>query len=305
MKRFRYLALLLALLCLLNACATAPVQSESIPTESQTLPETTEAPTTEETQPVPETTETTAPPETEPPTEPAVDVARELIRCGDYESALALLEYEEGEEAELLRLRAQLGDLEEGEQVTFGHYEQDNDLENGAEKIVWVVLAVDGEMALLLSLSCLDTQPYHSKETKITWADSYIRGWLNGEFCDAAFSATEQQLLAEALLENKDNPTYRIPGGEDTLDRVFLLSLDEVNTYLPKSLRYAHVTEYAYAQGCYRNASLNGWWWLRSPGVYSRDAAYIDSVAKVSVYGYVVDRPGWAIRPAVWIDLSV
>ena len=48
-----------------------------------------------------------------------------------------------------------------GSSVYFGSYEQDNDTEDGAEPIEWLVLAVDNDKALLLSRYALDCQPYN------------------------------------------------------------------------------------------------------------------------------------------------
>lgn len=299
MKKVKLMLLLLAILCVLCACGQSkPEQTEEPPAETYvTEPDTeaeTAAPTEEPTEP------------TEPTQRPAVEVAREMIQNGQYQDAIAQLETEESEEADLLRLRAGLGNVKAGDQLILGHFEQDNDMGNGAEEIIWVVLAVEDQKAFLLSLSCLDTQPYHDVfDGRTTWEGSTLRAWLNGEFHDAAFSETEQKIIAETELVNLDNPDYHTPGGENTLDRVFLISLDEARTYLTKELLYAKVTPYAAGRDCYKNATGNGWWWLRSPGVYSRDAAYISAVGDISDYGYVIHRKGWAIRPAIWIDLNV
>lgn len=300
MRKIRYICLLLVIVCALCACQEmAEEQHESTAPETQTAEPTQESVETAPTETVPE--ETPAPTE-----QPATEKARELIQNGDYQAALELLETEEDEEAAVLRLRAGLGDVSVGDQVILGRFEQDNDTENGAEEIEWIVLERDGDKALLLSLFCLDTQPYFNvADVPVTWAESTLRAWLNGEFCNAAFSETEKLLLEETELVNSDNPTYGTPGGENTPDRVFLLSLEEAESYLTDELRLAPVSQYAAGRGCYDNASGNGWWWLRSPGVYGRDAAYISAVGKVSVYGYIVHRSGWAVRPAIWIYLSV
>lgn len=300
LNRIRCFFLALMVICLLCACTAPAAQPDGTQVTEARLPE----PTGESTEPTQETTE----PETEAPTEPPVaDTAREMIRLGEYQEAYDLLQTaEETEEIRYLKLRAEIGEVTEGGMVILGSYEQDNDHENGGEPIAWVVLKTDGDKAMLLSLSCLDTQPYHDViDGRTTWAESTLRQWLNEDFLTAAFNQTEQQFLLETELANPDNPVYNTQGGENTLDRVFLLSLEEVYHDLPQNLRYAQVTEFAKSKGCYLNASGNGWWWLRSPGVYSRDAAYIDSVADISEYGYIVHRPGWAVRPAIWIDLGV
>ena len=48
----------------------------------------------------------------------------------------------------------------------------------------------------------------------------------------------------------------------------------------------------------------NVWWWLRSPGNGSNDAASVSLNGSVSYYGDFVDYDYHAIRPALWVDLS-
>lgn len=290
-KKIRILVLLLAVAALLAACGThaeEPVEETTLPVETTLPPETSEP--------------------TEPPTEPPVEeVAREMISRGEYQEAFDLLETaERNPETEHLRMRAMMGDVQVGQEIRLGHYEQDNIEANGAEEIAWVVLTVEDDKALLVSLACLDTQPYYEEiDIRTTWAECTVRTWLNEEFLSKAFDETELEFLLETELVNADNPVYGTPGGENTLDRVFLLSLDEAYTYLTDELRCAPVTAYAIAQGCYISYHGTGWWWLRSPGVYTRDAAYIDALGEISEYGYIIYRKSWAIRPAIWIDLSI
>ena len=74
--------------------------------------------------------------------------------------------------------------------VFFGHYEQDNDLTNGAEAIEWRVLKVENGEALLISQYALDSQPYYEKYAVALWSVCTLRTWLNTAFFDAAFNDT-------------------------------------------------------------------------------------------------------------------
>lgn len=297
MKRFGKILLPVLAAALLISCASGETQEipeTSLDSEVVIQPEETEAPTE------------TAP--TEEPTDPPYEeIVRERLREGDYAGALEQIEAApRSEELERLSLRAHMGDVQVGGRILLGHYEQDGIEENGPEEIEWVVLAVEEDRAFLLSLNSLDSLPYHDVlDGKATWEECTLRQWLNGEFLEAAFSPQEQSLLLETELVNEDNVRYWTPGGENTLDRVFLLSITEVQNYLTEDLYLAHVTPYAESNGCRRNYQKNGWWWLRSPGVYSRDAAYVDSLGQLSYYGYIVHRPGWSVRPALWVDLRV
>ena len=61
--------------------------------------------------------------------------------------------------------------------VTFGSYEQDNDLTNGKEDIEWLVLARDENKALLISRYSLDNQPYSEHTEEVPWENCSLRKW--------------------------------------------------------------------------------------------------------------------------------
>ena len=79
-----------------------------------------------------------------------------------------------------------------GETITFGRYEQDSDPENGPEPIEWLVLASQGDRVLAVSLYALDCRQYHESFTEVTWETCTLRGWLNDEFLNTAFSYEEK-----------------------------------------------------------------------------------------------------------------
>ena len=210
--------------------------------------------------------------------------------------------------------RYQVGDL-----IEFGSYYQD-DLSRKTP-IKWRVLEVKDGKALLISELLLDTQPYHfNKEFKdfkefkeMTWENSSIRHWLNNEFINEAFTQSEQNKINLTYIYNNDNVNYGTKGGNNTQDKIFLLSLDEVYKYLPnQNQRAIKVTKYAIKQGawvcdsdnCRKDVFYgNGSWWLRSPGYDPRDAAYVISYGIIYDNGISVDYNGYAVRPALYINL--
>jgi len=133
------------------------------------------------------------------------------------------------------------GNLQQGDVVCLGSYEQDNNLENGKEPILWAVAYRDGNRVYLRSLYTLEALPWNSKadpsqsyEEQVRWDNSTIRAWLNGEFYDTAFSREEKNFIVTTDLDNdweiSDFPpelTYKKDlhlsiGGEDTEDRVYV-----------------------------------------------------------------------------------
>lgn len=126
---------------------------------------------------------------------------------------------------------AAIADAAVGDIVYFGSYEQDNDLENGTEPVEWYVLdKTDGE-ATLLAVYLLDCQPYHEADENITWENCDLRGWLNDEFYNTAFSKEEQAVIVDAKVVNENNPLFDTKGGHNTTDKVWLLSLGEIEKY--------------------------------------------------------------------------
>ena len=237
---------------------------------------------------------------------------------------------------------ADLGKANVGDYVTFGHYEQDNDLENGKESIEWKVLDKKDGCVLLVSKYGLDTKLYNDDYIRVTWETCTLRSWLNSEFLNTAFSSQEKAAIPAVTLSNPDNPYYGTEGGKDTKDQVFLLSLQEMQQYFTLSDTWTDYdgkdhgetgynwylggskeviispTVYAVAQGAYTTSTYHDaegkescWWWLRSPGVSSNYAAQVidygtvdASGSEVDASGSDIDYVGFAVRPAIWVNLA-
>lgn len=198
---------------------------------------------------------------------------------------------------------------EEPETVLFGSYEQDGDAANGKEPIEWLVLARDGDKALLLSKYALDHQsfmPFYEPVTEpFTWESCSLRQWLNSTFLNAAFSAEEQRRLLTTTV-------ITAPGGRKgsenpftTEDRVFLLSDTEVYAYF--SSEAATVTDYtAYALSedpwaGNATAPAPAIWWLRTTdGGNHPDSVYTRGGVGEGARSY----EGEYVRPAIWVDMS-
>jgi len=107
------------------------------------------------------------------------------------------------------------------------------------------------------------------------------------------------------LIKNEDNSEYGTSGGNDTEDKVFLLSEKEAETlFSDEEERIAKATEYAEKSGVYVNKEKAAWWWLRSPGYSSRDAAGVGSHGWVDRSGYNVSSYFDGVRPALHLNLQ-
>ncbi len=197
-----------------------------------------------------------------------------------------------------------------GDVIRFGRYEQDNDSKNGLEDIEWVVLDVQEGKCLLLSKYALDAKAYHKKETDITWEKCTLRKWLNEEFLNTAFCTDEQEAILMTEVDNSDQQGFReylATGGNNTQDRVFLLSYYEAFTlYFPDNeARICGPTAFASAHGANTNKTDGkdtGWWWLRSPGSEQRSATNVTREGfRNFIYAHYTSG---CVRPAVWINLE-
>ena len=211
-----------------------------------------------------------------------------------------------------------------GDTVTFGNYAQDNDQSNGKEPIEWIVLDVQDGKALLLSKYGLSAAGYHNTWDDCTWETCSLRTWLNDRFLNWAFSLEEQAAILTTTVDNSDPQGYdwtliggeKMPGGNNTQDRIFLLSCAEANRYLNVTIEDANnvnarvaPTAYAITLGVntsdeYRTADgdVTGWWWLRSPGSCPNSAAGVNHDGSLS-YSRAYHR-NFIVRPALWIDLN-
>lgn len=205
-----------------------------------------------------------------------------------------------------------------GNYVTLGTYPH-TALGNTREPIEWLVLARDGNKALLISRYALDAQPYNTDDASVTWETCTLRTWLNGTFYNKAFNGIEQVAILTTSVNNSQTQGYSgwsTSGGNATQDKVFLLSYAEANKYFGATYNNSSNTKsrvaptaYARAQGAstnnsYKTAEGNfaGWWWLRSPGSDQNIAAFVS--ADGSIGNYYVHSDSGAIRPALWVNIE-
>lgn len=239
------------------------------------------------------------------------------------------VEEEESVIAEILQ--ADVGDI-----VTFGtygiayreyYYSGANVYEvskdsNPETPIEWIVLAKDGDSVTLFSKYVLDIFPYKWElDEPVTWEDSAIRVWLNRTFYDNAFTENEKEFIKPTTCINGDNTYYGVAGGNDTEDRVYLLSLEEVEQYFGVDdsdfdrYKNGELTWEAYATLCNEKSegmllgetmTTDGscWWWLRSPGYNVYNAACVGN-GGVDMYGsngINIDQ-NEGVRPVIRIGL--
>lgn len=206
-----------------------------------------------------------------------------------------------------------------GNYVTFGEYPQTTAGED-MTPIEWLVLARDGDKALLISRYGLDAQPYNKDHTSVTWETCTLRTWLNGTFYNKAFSSAEQAAILTTSVDNSKYQCYSgwgTNGCNNTQDKVLLLSYAEANKYFGVTYDNRRNTKsrvaptaYAIAQGAYADSfrrtadgTAAGQWWLRSPGLYHQDYA-ASVLTDGSFDGHDVSSDYGSVRPALWVNIE-
>ena len=213
-----------------------------------------------------------------------------------------------------------------GDYVTLGSYEQDNNLSNGKEAITWRVLAKENGKLLLISEYALECRKYNETYEEVTWETCTLRKWLNSDFYNMAFKPYEKTLIQTKAL-NDDNSAYGSEGDNNTKDKVFLLSSDEIAQYFDYSYYSYYIGDYddlcckstsyvlskgadtgkkLYLEGEQLSDKYNDCcaWWLRSPGDQQDTAEYVDYYGMECFSGRDVDDLTLAVRPAIWITIK-
>lgn len=196
----------------------------------------------------------------------------------------------------------------EGDTVWFGTYPQGISSDS-IEEIEWTVLKIEEGKMLLLSNNVLDVQPYHKERKAITWEKSSIRKWLNEEFYNEVFNDSEKSRIKNTFIEGEKNEEFGTLGGNNTLDKVFLLSIKDVKDKVTllndeKKLR-GKATEFAALKRVYLNEeSENAMWWLRTLGYNGYYAAVVNEDGNIVSFGKDVIDSKVGVRPAVWVDME-
>lgn len=186
-------------------------------------------------------------------------------------------------------------ELKVGEEIEFGRFPETADLI--MRPIKWKVLAIGDRKALLITTDSIFTTLCEQGKT---WADSEIRALLNNGFYEIAFTKREQSQIVKSLLKTEKNKKFSVDGGNDTEDKVFLLSIEEVERYMStKESRTAGRTEYT--ETYYKAKRDTYCWELRTPGKDNRHFAAIHNYD--GTYDLSGLHTGYStIRPAVWIQ---
>lgn len=193
-----------------------------------------------------------------------------------------------------------------GDVIRLGSMDQDNNPSNGTEEIDWIIYRIDGENVFLISQVSLFAHAHYERPVEITYETSRIRAYLNNGFVKQAFTAAERALLKPCFVSADKNPNY--PGvspGRSFSDKVFILSVSEINEFFPTpSSRLCRTSRTAEAGGVF--VAENGFspWWTRTPGSDNTKMTLARSDGSFNMEGRLVDVDAFGVRPAICLSLS-
>ena len=224
------------------------------------------------------------------------DRAVELYNSGNYSEALEIFEtiskYDDSDlyitsikgmlsTGTVGGMRARVGD-----RVNWGKWYKDGDPTAEKVEVEWIVIGVDQEKkrAFMISADILSAQPFGTTDI---WKNSEMLSWLNGEFLDGAFSATEKAQIATVLYGEYNKDAEQVIGFSS---KVALISRDEKNEYLTDVVNLK-------AEGAGQSE-----WWMRTP---TDDGAivYVSESGQVATAG---KNPGetLGVRPVIWVNFD-
>ncbi len=187
----------------------------------------------------------------------------------------------------------------EGEVVYFGRFDT-NGSHLGKERLEWIVLQNDGKRVCLLTKEGIASGYLNQKYEEVSWEGSDLRKRLNSEEFTGIFNDKE----LSSLIERKG-------------DVLSLLSADEAQKYFATDHdRELAITDIAEAGGCNVNVLSkannwdnkgyrSSWWWLKGDfGKKEITSPIVTVDGQISISERYVNKPGGAIRPVIWVDIS-
>ena len=199
-----------------------------------------------------------------------------------------------------------LSHVEIGDTVMLGYWEQDDDDSNGEERIEWQILDKQDNKLLLVSKCGLVSKQYNEQahNQPVQWADCTLRKWLNEEFIKDAFNSPIRRKIIDTTIKGTTNSQYGTKTGVDTVDKIFLLSADEVEKYFPwEEQRISMASLQVIFNSNVSDTYGRGYWWLRTAGEHEGRAAYVRSLGAIMYDGHNVYRTR-SVRPAMWIEVN-
>lgn len=196
-------------------------------------------------------------------------------------------------------------DVEIGQIIRLGSYEQDSDAANGKEAIEWRVLERDDETATVISRYAIEAKSFNIDNTEITWADCELRHWLNSDFYNIAFSSEEKSKIESVSATEEELMPSNAQSDDATVDHVFILSRTEANKlFSSDEERVCAPTRSAMMNDAWADRETGScWWWTRTVDPTGRLAISVKGDGSINDRGSNITNRSGTVRPVIVIRL--
>ena len=177
--------------------------------------------------------------------------------------------------------------------------------------VEWQILDKQYDKMLLLSRYVLDAKVFFPDCIYTSWERSTLRTWMNTELYQMLFSPEEQTRILETEIFTPDCTGFDNYGANYTKDKLFILSREELNHYLPSpdsrttpaepnAIKVSQdLRDFVRLLPFYKEVR-NCWWWLRTPGDEPNNMCIVWADGSVFDFQHYVNYER-GIRPAVYI----
>lgn len=181
-----------------------------------------------------------------------------------------------------------------GEKRPLGNYRN--------KELYWKTLYKKDGLSLVICDKIIEQFQYDEREDN-NYSHSNLHYWLNHSFLLNSFDKDEQSQIVEMEVDNSRDSLYTNKANkylcENTYDKIFLLSENDVEVYLSFEGSRIAFEEEGLPQSIDFDKENTQWWWLRSP-----DSSGKDEVKCIDQYGCLnrassVFKLG--VRPAMWV----
>ena len=186
-------------------------------------------------------------------------------------------------------------ELKAGDVISFGRFVPAG-RKAEPKGLLWKVLEVAGDNALILSDKLIVSMPYNDSEGETSWQRCTLRKWLNTAFVSSSFSADEARSLCPSDIDGES-------------DLVFILSQEEIEKYLSgEEVRDKGGMLYVPARAAEKlkgRSNRDEYWWLRD--VVYVDARFSSMIRHIDHNGYFGFTPSYCerwVRPVCRIKLA-